>query len=66
MSKSIITDDFSDVAVIASDPTTRPESFIAAVFKTVEEANDYVVDMKRFNVPYDFTIGDYTFRRKRR
>lgn len=65
MSKSIVPDDFSDFAVIASDPSTRPESFIAGVFKTFASAERYVADLKRFKVPYDFTIGDYTYRRNK-
>lgn len=63
MYKSLIPDDFSDVVVIASSPSTRPKSFIAGVFKTYAKAESYVVDMKRFKVPYDFIIGDYTYRR---
>lgn len=60
---AVIPPDFSDVVVVGNDPTTRPKSFIAGVFKTFQKAEEYVADMKRFKVPYDFTIGDFRYRR---
>lgn len=63
---SLIPENFSDVAVIAYDPLVRPQSFIAATFGTFKSAEQYVSDMKCFAVPYDFVIGDYTYRRKMR
>lgn len=59
---SLIPADFSDVIVVAFSPKTG-KSFIADSFKSFGKAKAFVDNLKRFSVPYDFVVGDYTYRR---